>query len=594
MGTSQSKVQGLYLPAQSGKPRKMNDRMIYNKRASELFGAGEVNFIITSNNITLAEQTTRVDMELSTQFQDSDVYAWHSGKKTNCSEAELFVKILDGLETIVLCANAVRMALVCKVLARLEKSNDFNKKVNIWIDEADASIQLWKQHDYLLLYTKIIMVYLVSATFEIIFKQYDRIFIIGYAHTHSECYRCLRDCDKVEVDVVGTTLAYVEYVLDQYELVKPGVRIFAPGDSVKESHLAIATTLYEKGFVVVLINGSRKEILIPDKKAIDLRPYISSEEELSTTIAKLYHDNHWEQFPFAITCHNCIGRGITFQSLPANTHQGFLFTHGIFSPMTCAESAYQLMARVFGNIGNPSYVPCEVYSTHSMFVKVGKQEKAALELAKIIYQRQVQEDPVNDAPAPAEPVYSKRTETTLNLEVYLDCTRATIKKIMNRPCKEDFTFDLLSTPKSNENRLIVLKDKHRKMKTGELWQTVLGSYPGWSDLKQGHESGLDVMNPSRKIAMELKNRTNTDNASSRKANLDKLAAFKKKNPEYTCIYATLNDSTEQKTRDGSVKKFIHDGVELEQYVGYEVLTLVLGEDRDKVLECVRDTLYELD
>jgi transketolase len=102
------------------------------------------------------------------------------------------------------------------------------------------------------------------------------------------------------------------------------------------------------------------------------------------------------------------------------------------------------------------------------------------------------------------------------------------------------------------------------------------------------------MNPSRKIAMELKNRTNTDNASSRKANLDKLAAFKKKNPEYTGIYATLNDSTEQKTRDGSVKKFIHDGVELEQYVGYEVLTLVLGEDRDKVLECVRDTLYELD
>ena len=164
---------------------------------------------------------------------------------------------------------------------------------------------------------------------------------------------------------------------------------------------------------------------------------------------------------------------------------------------------------------------------------------------------------------------------------------------MNRPCKEDFTYDLISTQKSNENRLIVLKDKHCKMKTGELWQSILGSYPGWIDLKQGHESGLDVMNPSRKIAMEIKNRTNTDNASSRKANLDKLAAFKKKNPEYTCIYATLNDTTEEKTREGAVKKIIHDGVELEHRVGYEVLTLVLGEDRDAVLECIRYTLNQL-
>ena len=184
--------------------------------------------------------------------------------------------------------------------------------------------------------------------------------------------------------------------------------------------------------------------------------------------------------------------------------------------------------------------------------------------------------------------------TAFQLELYLEGIKTNIKDIMNRPCKEEFTYDLISTQKSKKIKLIVLKEKQRQMKVGELWQTVMGNYDGWINLKQGHDTGLDVMNPSRKIAMEIKNRTNTDNNSSRKANLDKLAAFKKMNPEYTCIYATLNDKSEKKTREGFVKKFMHDGVELEHRMGYEVLTFVLGEDRDTILECVRETLDQLD
>jgi len=193
-------------------------------------------------------------------------------------------------------------------------------------------------------------------------------------------------------------------------------------------------------------------------------------------------------------------------------------------------------------------------------------------------------------------MYLKRMEPVVafHLDLYLEGIKTNIKEIMNRPCKEEFTYDLISTQKSKKIKLIVLKEKQRQMKVGELWQSVMGNYDGWINLKQGHETGLDVMNPSKKIAMEIKNRTNTDNNSSRKANLDKLAAFKKMNPEYTCIYATLNDKSEKKTREGFVKKFIHDGVELEHRMGYEVLTFVLGKDRDAILECVRDTLDQLD
>jgi hypothetical protein len=77
------------------------------------------------------------------------------------------------------------------------------------------------------------------------------------------------------------------------------------------------------------------------------------------------------------------------------------------------------------------------------------------------------------------------------------------------------------------------------MKIGEIWQEVLGNYQGYTNLKVGHETGLDILSDSKKVIIELKNRTNTDNSSSKKSNLDKLAKFKKNNPEYTCIYERI-------------------------------------------------------
>jgi hypothetical protein len=71
----------------------------------------------------------------------------------------------------------------------------------------------------------------------------------------------------------------------------------------------------------------------------------------------------------------------------------------------------------------------------------------------------------------------------------------------------------------------------------------LGSYDGFINLKVGHETGLDILSHTKKIAIELKNRTNTDNSSSKKSNLDKLAKFKKNNPTYICIYANINAKT---------------------------------------------------
>jgi hypothetical protein len=372
----------------------MNQLMILNKHTEELFGEGDINFIISSNNIVLAEQTAhRVGSALQEQeFENDicDVYTWRSGKKEQISSGELYADIIDGkMETVIMCANAPRMKHLVDTIQRLESSRLFTKKIKIWIDEADASIQLWKKHERIIEFSKVQMVTLVSATFTSIFKRYGRLFVLGYEDTHPSCYRCLRDCTKVEINVVGTPLDYVRHVVDLHGLAKPGVCAFIPGDNTQVSHNEISSYLYEQGFVVVIINGDRKEILVPGKPPVDLKPYISSDDELNITLSKLYYENDWNQMPFALTGHYCVGRGVTFQCLPSNPpdkpHQGLLFTEGIISPIADASTAYQLMARLFGNIGDhPAYAPCTIYSTHSMFTKVGKQESCAIHLAKMI------------------------------------------------------------------------------------------------------------------------------------------------------------------------------------------------------------------
>jgi len=403
MGAEQSKVNGMYLPPQSGKTRKMNSEIIREKLAEDIYNDGVVvNFIISSNNLVLVEQTKqRVETELQAEESiQSDVYTWRSGKKEagkpvkTPSPKELFYDILEGgCDTVVMCANAIRLKQLFETIDLLQKSAHFDKKINVWIDEADASIRLWKKYEHLVEFPKVNRITFVSATFDEIFKRYGKLYVLGYEHTHPECYRCLSHCIQEEVNLVTTPLEYVQHIVTTYALAKPGVRAFIPGDSTQLSHDLIAKYLVEQGFVVVIINGARKEIVVPGEPAIDLRPYISSLDELNLTLAKLYHENHWDQRPFAVTGRNCVERGVTFQCtvpLPMMTdiHQGFLFTDGIIPPITDASTAYQIMARLFGNIGNdPTYTPSTIYTTKSMFKKVEKQESCAIHLAKIARER---------------------------------------------------------------------------------------------------------------------------------------------------------------------------------------------------------------
>lgn len=190
----------------------------------------------------------------------------------------------------------------------------------------------------------------------------------------------------------------------------------------------------------------------------------------------------------------------------------------------------------------------------------------------------------------SETINTINSESGFSLHKYFELLENNIQHILLRTENDVLTFDILDTEKSKTNKLLALKEKQRQMKVGEIWQEVLGSYNGFINLKIGHETGLDILSHTRKIAIELKNRTNTDNASSKKSNLDKLSNFKKNNPHYLCVYANINANTEKKTLDGSIKKLSHNGFELEHQIGYEFLKFILEDDTDAIIHFVKNTI----
>jgi nitrate reductase NapAB chaperone NapD len=415
MGANQTKLKCLYLPAQSGKTYKMEQLIEAYKKIHNCFGDGDINIIISANNILLVKQTTtRMKKDLATDTLEgkndavikAGVFSWISGdKKCNIPAESLVLDILEEkVEMVVVCSHPIRIKYLSDMLTRLVKSKFFNRKINIWIDEADKSIKLWQKYEHLIELPQVYQVTLVSATFDSVFSKYGELFVMGFYKTHPECYRRLKDSVKIEENfVTPDPVEYVRYVISKHKekLVKPGVRAFIPGNTKKTTHDAIADYLHnEHGFIVIIINGERKEILIPRSEKIDLSCYLrtgknaDTPDEFSTILAKLYKENAWHRFPLAITGFYCIQRGVTFQCPPyESTHDGFLFDYGILPPVASKPDAYQIMARLFGNIGHsPYYKPVEIYTTTAMLNNVKNQEEMAVNISRIVSERGMEVD----------------------------------------------------------------------------------------------------------------------------------------------------------------------------------------------------------
>lgn len=201
--------------------------------------------------------------------------------------------------------------------------------------------------------------------------------------------------------------------------------------------------------------------------------------------------------------------------------------------------------------------------------------------------------PIALAPMALEKMTSKKKlkiieeEEKFDIGEYRQALSLKIKDILLRDQQKEITYDILDTERMKADKISALKVKQYQMKIGEIWQEVFGSYESFENLKVGHETGLDLLSHKRKIVIELKNRTNTDNASSQKTNFDKLARYKKEHPDYQAIYGTINADTAEKTEKGGIKKFMHNEVELQHYTGMDLLHLILGEHTATIIEFIR-------
>ena len=72
---------------------------------------------------------------------------------------------------------------------------------------------------------------------------------------------------------------------------------------------------------------------------------------------------------------------------------------------------------------------------------------------------------------------------------------------MSRSETRKISFDIMSTPKTERHRTIVLSEQQFRMKFGEIWQEALGSYNEYTNLNSGHESGLDIISYRNKIVI---------------------------------------------------------------------------------------------
>jgi hypothetical protein len=389
MGINLSKVKCMYFPAQSGKTQRVKEN-IQLFDCMECFGEEKnINFLISANNKLLVLQT-------STRFQD--VYSWISDDKKSYERLALDI-INDNYNIVLMCSNRIRLNHLETLINELENCRHFTKKINIWIDEADSNINLWSTYSHVINKSIIEQVTLVSATFDPVFKKYSRLHVIGSDKPYPECYRSLKDFKIIETDFAGTPEEYITFIFEKYpKLIEPGKKAFIPGSFKTSSHDRIADMLRNNyNFAVLIINGSRKEILIPGKKSISLDSYFyvnddSIPDEFKETMSRIYIENKLYQFPFAITGLECIKRGITFQTDSVkNDHPGFIFDYGIIPAISKKTEAYQLMARLFGNIGNfENYKQSEIYSTSTNFKKIEKQESMAMNIAKMVYERNLE------------------------------------------------------------------------------------------------------------------------------------------------------------------------------------------------------------
>jgi hypothetical protein len=426
MGSSLSLI---HLPAQSGKTRKMTELINRWKHLIDYTGnsTDTINVIFTSNTKLLTKQTAgRIKKEVDDTSQVSDLsddeddfsididvkekesktIAWISttDKKNKKTMEKVFLDVVTSVcNNIICCTNKTRMKNVWELLTALNTmflNRSFNKRVNIWIDEADACIKIWDLYMSSceeFIDSKLIQnIVLVTATMVPVYKHLHRAGIEPnlrtYENTHAPVYHKYSEselCHAYSENAKYATVQLKSVLEHNSEMVCAGTRLFCPGNKAKKSHEEICDELIANGFNTLLLNGAYKEIRFFDgRPPIEIAELLETDLEVSITLNRLYYEHELFNSPFAVTGNLCIGRGITFASQIDGRE--FLFTHGIIPEVANGDEGYQMVARCCGNIkGHATYQVPKIFVSERTDALIRVQENLAVEFASKFFQQGV-------------------------------------------------------------------------------------------------------------------------------------------------------------------------------------------------------------
>lgn len=179
-------------------------------------------------------------------------------------------------------------------------------------------------------------------------------------------------------------------------------------------------------------------------------------------------------------------------------------------------------------------------------------------------------------------------------------------KTVNRIIKETLcNIDKLNTTYTDivlesfieENMELIKKShtlKYIQMKIGYIWQEIIGSVDGLTNLGIGDSSGLDIISNYKfktKFIMELKNSFRTDNASSRKENLNKLVKYHQAHTEYTPVYGIINCNS--KLNEGKDYLIEHNSVKVRMLTGNKLLAFLFGDDYSLVVKIFKSEIESI-
>jgi hypothetical protein len=184
-------------------------------------------------------------------------------------------------------------------------------------------------------------------------------------------------------------------------------------------------------------------------------------------------------------------------------------------------------------------------------------------------------------------------QDNFTIDKYIEFINNEISTVIKKSkYNDDLLEDILLEDFINTNAeqiKIAKKLKQIQMNVGKIWQISIGKWKDFTDLGEGDETGLDVKSDKLKIIMEIKNRYNTDNLSSRKTNYSKLANYKKAHSDFICIYAVIND----KTKEGKDEIIKCDNEDIRYLSGDKLMEYIFQDNKDQVLANLKSQMQIL-